>query len=114
MLGFITDDNNDLMLDQLGNIRMEEGLEAYRQNLVNSIRLQQYEYGYDLSQGLNYMGFVLGERVSVQAWESQMFDMLKKKPFVKSIVEWATDIEGNNFVFKLVVETDLGEIEIKG
>ena len=40
MIGFITDENNDLTLDKLGNIKMAEGLDVYRQNLVNDIKLQ--------------------------------------------------------------------------
>lgn len=114
MIGFITDEHNDLMLDQFDNIRLGDGLDVYRQNLINEIRLQQYEYGYDLSRGLNYMGFVLGEKANVPAWENQMFETIKKKPWVKGIVEWAMDIEQNTFLFKLVVDTDLGQIEIKG
>lgn len=114
MIGFITDENNDLMLDEFGNVRIGSGLDAYRQNLLNDIRLQQYEYGYDLSRGLNYMGFVLGEKANVAAWEAQLFETIKKKSWVKGIVEWAMDIDQGKFLFKLVVDTDLGQIEIKG
>lgn len=114
MKGFITDGGNDLMLDALGNLRLESGIEAYRQNLVNSIRLQQYEYGYNLSEGLNYMGYLFSDEPSLAAWEAQLFDLVKSKDYVKSIVEWAVAIEGNVLGFRLVVETDLGNIEIKG
>lgn len=114
MKGFITDASNDLMLDALGNLRIESGIEAYRQNLINSIRLQQYEYAFNLSEGLNYMGYLFGDNANLAAWEMQLFDLLKSKDFVKSIVEWETAVEGNVLAFKLVVETDLGNIEIRG
>lgn len=114
MLGFITDDTNDLMLDSLGNIRMEDGIESYRQQIINQLRLQQYEYPYDLSQGLNYMGYILGDKVNFTAWESQLFALLGNMPFVKDIVDWAYNVDNNVFLFRLTVNTDLGEIEIKG
>lgn len=114
MLSFITDENNDLMLNALGNIRMEEGLEAYRQQLINTIRLQQFEYPYNPSSGLNYMGYILGERPNIVAWESQLFELVSSMPFVKNIVDWQYSIQNNIFLFRLVVNTDLGEIELKG
>ena len=114
MLGFITDDKNDLMLDRLGNIRLEDGIEAQRQNLINALRLQQYEYGYDLTQGLNYMGYILGEGANVSAWESQVFELLGSLDYVKNIVSWAYNVSGDRFLFNLVVDTDLGRIEIEG
>lgn len=114
MLCFINDDNNDLQLDSLGNIRLEEGIEAYRQVLVNVLRLQQFEYPYDLSQGINYLGYVLGEDVNLVAWESQVFEQLSKLSFVKSVEDWKYEVEENVLRFNLSVNTDLGIIEIKG
>lgn len=114
MIGFITDDNNDLMLDSLGNIRIEDGIESYRQHIINAVRMQQFEYSYNLSMGLNYMGYILGESSNIPAWESQLFEALGNMPFVKSIVDWAYNVENNVFLFKLVVDTDLGMIELKG
>jgi len=114
MKGFITDDNNDLTLDKWGNIRIESGIEAYRQHIINEIRLQQYEYGYNLLRGINYLGYVLGDTANLSAWENQMIDTINAMPFVTRIVDWKTNVEGNTLLFRLVVDTDLGQIEIKG
>lgn len=114
MLGFITDDNNDLILDDLGMLTTESGLEAYRQHLVNTIRLQQFEYGYDLNRGLNYMGYLFGQKGNIKAWEAQLLELISNTDFVKRIKTWEYNINGNNLEFVLVVETDLGEITIKG
>lgn len=114
MISFITDKNNDFMLDDFGDIRMEVGLEAYRQNLINNLRLQQYEYPYNLSSGINYLGYILGDTVNFPVWESQVFDLLKASKFVKNIVDWSYNIENNVLLFNLVIETDLGRIEFKG
>lgn len=114
MNGFITNDNNDLMLDALGNIAMDDGIEAQRQHIVNALRLQQYEYPYKLSEGVNWLGYVLGKGANLGAWQSQMLNTVNSMDFVKKIVEWTYDIQGNNLAFSLIVETDLGQIEIKG
>lgn len=114
MIGFITDSNNDLTLDKWGDLRMESGIEAYRQHLVNEIRLQQYEYPYNPERGINYMGYILGQTGNLVAWESQVLDAVNAMPFVTKIVEWKTNINGNNLLFQLVVDTDLGRIELKG
>ena len=114
MIGFITDENNDFVLDKWGDITMGDGLEVYRQNLVNDIKMQQFEYRYDPARGINYLGYVLGERGNLVAWEAQMLDLVNSKPFVKRVVDWKVNIVDRVLLFQLVVDTDLGQIEIKG
>ena len=114
MIGFITDDNNDLFLDKWGDINMESGLDAYRQNLVNDIKTQQFEYRYDPVRGINYLGYVLGQTGNLVAWEAQMLELINQKPFVKRVVDWKVNIVENVLLFQLVVDTDLGQIEIRG
>lgn len=115
MNGFILDNNNDLMLDSLGNIRMESGIEAYRQHIVNVLRTQQYEYGYDLNTGINWLGYVF-QKPTLQVWESQVLTTVSGLPFVRSIKDWRYDVEKStgNLLFRLVVETDLGDITFEG
>lgn len=114
MIGFITDDNNDIVLDAVGNIKVSEGIDAYRQNMVNRIRLQQYEYPYELTRGINWLGYLLGRNLNVNIWEAQFLQLVNSLPYVKEVLDWRYNIEGNKFLFRLVVNTDLGEIEIKG
>lgn len=114
MLSIITDENNDLQLDAVGNIKMDVGAEAYRQHLINRIRLQQYEYPYDLTRGINWLGYVLGHNVNLAIWESQLLELVNGISFVNEIVDWRYEIDNTNLQFKLVVDTDYGEIELKG
>ena len=114
MKGFITDENNDLTLDKWGDIRMESGIEAYRQHIINEIRLQQYEYPYNPNKGINYLGYILGQTGNLVAWESQVLDMVNAMSFVKRIVEWKTNIVDRKLLFQLIVDTDLGQINIRG
>lgn len=114
MKSFITDDLNDLTLDSQGNIAVADGLQAYEQVLKNVLKLQQYEYPYDLEKGINWLGNALGSNANLQLWESQLLDVVKNQSFVQRIKDWRYDVENNNLVFLLVVETDAGEITIKG
>ena len=114
MKSFILDDNNDLTLDSLGNIRVEDGLEAYRQHILNEIKLQQYEYPYDLTRGINWLGYVLGQTANLTMWQAQFLDLITSMPFIKSIADWKYNINEHNLQFNLVVNTDLGEITIRG
>ena len=114
MKSFITDENNDLTLDKWGDIRVEEGIEAYRQHIINEIRLQQYEYPYNPNKGINYLGYVLGQTGNLVAWESQVLDAINEMPFVTRIIDWKTNIKDNVLLFQLVVDTDLGQIDIRG
>lgn len=114
MIGFITDENNDFTLDKWGNIRLEDGIEVYRQHIVNEIRLQQYEYPYDLTQGVNWLGYVLGQTANITMWQAQFLGIITQMSFVKNILDWKYNINGKNLQFRLVVDTDLGQIDIRG
>lgn len=114
MKSFITDSQNDLMLDTQGNIAVAGDLEAYQQVLKNVLRLQQYEYPYDLERGINWLGYALGREANLQLWGKQLLETVKSQSFVQRIKDWRYDVEDNNLVFLLVVETDAGEITIKG
>lgn len=114
MLGFILDNNNDLTLDALGNIKMAEGIDAYEQHLVNRLRLQQFEYPYDVTRGINYMGYLLGKAPNIRAWESQVLQVAEEAEFVSRVDDWKYNIDGNNFQFGLTVTTDLGQITLRG
>ena len=114
MKGFITDENNDLTLDKWGDIRIESGIEAYRQHIINEIRLQQYEYPYDLTRGVNWLGYVLGHNANITMWQSQFLTIITGMYFVKNIMDWKYNIKENVLQFNLVVNTDLGEITIRG
>lgn len=114
MKGFITDLDNDWQIDALGNLMMSDGIDSYRQNLSNRLKLQQYEYAYDLTRGINYFGYVFADGGNLKAWEAQVLELVSSLEYVKRIVRWAYNVDGHNLQFDLVVETDLGEIEIKG
>lgn len=114
MKSFLTNTDNDLLLDDLGNISVGSGLDAYTQVLRNAILLQQYEYPYNLNNGVNYLGYILGKAPNVQAWEEQLLNIVEGMPFVEKIINWQYNIENNNFLFTLTVKTDLGNITIEG
>ena len=114
MIGFITDANNDIMLDSIGNLKTADGADAYRQHIMNRLRLQQYEYPYDLTRGINWLGYVFGDGANIPMWQTQVLDMVGNIDFVKSVVDWRYNVDGNNLLFRLVVDTDYGQIDFKG
>lgn len=114
MIGFLTDSNNDLFLDNLGNISTGAELDAIKQQILNRIRLQQGEYQYDLTRGVNYMGYMLTDSPNLRLWENQIFDIVRSVEGVNKITFWATEMAGNVFQFAMKLDTIYGELEIKG
>lgn len=114
MKSFSTDIKNDIYLDSYGDIAVVEGADAEAQVIKNVLRLQQYEYSYDLSRGVDYMGNVLTDSPNLVAWQSQVLDIVKNLSFVNQITKWTYRVENKNLEFELSVLTDSGEINIKG
>ncbi len=123
MFSFLTDDNNDLYLnivDSVGDAVSGSVLvtgtdaEALRQVIVNRVRLQQGEYGYNLTRGVDYMGLLLSDTPLVRLWEKQVFDLIDEIDEITGVSYWNYGLEGNNFVFRLTVNSEYGTVEIKG
>ncbi|MBQ2174087.1 MAG: hypothetical protein II453_03090 [Alphaproteobacteria bacterium] len=123
MFSFVTNDNNDLYLDitDTGGLATAASVlqtgndaEALRQVIVNRVRLQQGEYQYDLSRGIDYMGLLLTDKPQVRLWEGQVLDLVRTISEITGIIYWNYGLKGNNFTFRLSVDTVYGKIEIKG
>lgn len=114
MISLITDLTNDIMLDSKGNLRVEGGAEACRQIITNGLRLQQYEYGYDLTRGINWLGYLLADKANVGVWRAQVLDFITGLSFVKAVEDFRYRVEGNVFLFQMEIDTVYGQIEIKG
>lgn len=123
MFSFVTNDNNDLYLDitDTGGLATAASVlqtgndaEALRQVIVNRVRLQQGEYQYDLSRGIDYMGLLLTDKPQVRLWEGQVLDLVRTISEITGIIYWNYGLKGNNFIFRLSVDTVYGKIEIKG
>ena len=114
MKSFATDINNDIYLDSYGEFAIVSGVDAEAQVIKNILRLQQYEYSYDLSRGIDYLGNVLTDSPNLTAWQSQVLNTVKGLSFVKQITKWVYEVQDKNLAFELSVKTDAGEINIKG
>ena len=114
MRSFATDIDNDIYLDSYGNFAIVDGVDAEAQVIKNILRLQQYEYSYDLSRGIDYMGNVLTDSPNLVAWQSQMLDTVRRLSFVQQITRWVYKVEDKNLAFELSVKTDAGEVNVKG
>ena len=123
MFSFLTNDKNDLYLNttDTGGLAVSgsvlvtaSGAEALRQELVNRVRLQRGEYEYDLTRGIDYMGLLLTDTPLVRIWEGQVLDLVRNISDITGIRYWNYGLKGNNFMFRLTVDSNYGIIEIKG
>ena len=123
MFSLLTNNENDLYLNitDTGGKAVSGSVlvtgtdsEALRQELVNRVRLQRGEYNYNLNRGIDYMGLLLTDTPLVRLWEEQVLDLVRNIPSITGIKYWNYGLEDNNFKFRLTVDSEYGEIEIKG
>lgn len=123
MYSFLTDSKNDLYLNVVDSsgkaisssvLMTDDRAEALRQVVVNRMRLQRGEYAYDLNRGIDYMGLLLSDTPNVRMWEKQVMDLVSSIQEVSGIEYWNYGLDGNNFIFRLSVNSEYGIVEIKG
>lgn len=123
MYSFLTDSNNDLYLNVVDSsgkaisssvLMTDDRAESLRQVVVNRMRLQRGEYAYDLNRGIDYMGLLLSDTPNVRIWEKQVMDLVSSIQEISGIEYWNYGLDGNNFIFRLSVNSEYGIVEIKG
>lgn len=79
-------DTWDLVIDLAGNIAVAETPYASTQDVASSIRVYLGEIWYDTTDGIDYLGSVLGERPSMQFLKSKIEAQALKVPNVARAV----------------------------
>ena len=108
------DANCDLFLDSDGNIALVSGKNAYAQIVNAKMRTTVGEMMLNMDGGLPYFQTVFADSDLIPIWQAEGTDMVTSLPFVKSIIAFNCEVEGNVLKYELKIETDEGNIEVNG
>lgn len=107
---------HDIYLDATGQLAMADGRESRAQILEATVLTKRGELFYDTRRGIPYFETLFSDPNRIIIWEKYMRDAVTELDFVKEIKSF--DIEyvpsDHLLTYKLVVETDEGEVTIEG
>lgn len=103
-------DTWDLVQDLAGNIAVAETPYASTQDVATSVRVYLGELWYDTTDGIDYLGQVLGERPSLQFLKSKIEAQALKVPNITRAVCSFSTFEDRNLNGQVLV-TDTSGVE---
>lgn len=111
---FAVDENDDLYLDDAGNIAIVTGLEAVLQNCAHAVKAQLGEMVLQTDQGMPDFQVIWNGNPNVSQFEASLREIILAQPNVISISELTTVINNNILSYTITIVTDFGEGAING
>lgn len=110
------DGNNDMCLDDSGQLKMLTGREAYSQTVKNAICTILGEVQSNTSLGVPYFTTVFESPKNLQTWRNSVIARIKEFPFVVAIDKFSIDVNytTKTLSYTIWISTDLGGITIQG
>lgn len=107
---------HDIYLDATGQLAMTSERETNAQVLEATVLTKRGELFYDTRRGIPYFETLFSDPNRIIIWEKYMRDAVTELGFVKEIksfdIEYAP--EKHLLTYKLVVETNEGEVTVEG
>lgn len=111
---FATNENNDLFLDQNGNLAIYTGLQAVMQACENAVKAQLGEMIYAVSSGIPNFQNVWTGVVNEQQWEVAIVAALENVPDVTNVASIDVNIQNNVISYSATILTTFGQGNING
>lgn len=114
MKTFNTNTNNDIFLDDLGNISVVESLDAETKIIENVIKTQRGELQLEIEKGVPYFETIFSSSGDVSIWQNFMTDEVESVEGVIRVESFDVKITENTLSYEMNILTDYGNSEIRG
>ena len=105
---FAVNENNDIYLDQYGNLAIVTGIEAIMQGCKQAAQTLLGEMIYNINQGVPYFQQLWNGVPNVQQWTAALRNAFFTVPGVVEIISLITSQDGNTFNYTAVIRTSVG------
>jgi hypothetical protein len=99
---------NDLFLDDNGNIALANNLDAVKQGCEQAVKTQLGELVLQTDIGVPYFEAVFVGVPNISAYQAAIRTAILSQPGVVQVVSLEIDQVGDDLVYKAVIETDYG------
>jgi hypothetical protein len=113
-LMFAVDKNNDLYLDDKGNIALVTGLEAVKQACEHAVKAQLGEMVLQVDQGMPNFQVVWNGAPNIAQFEAALYTRLMGVSGVTNVKNLTTTVAQNALSYTVTIVTIYGEAAING
>lgn len=116
MTGIALDDNNDIFLDNNGNLALCRDIEAVKTAVSCETKTNYGEVILNTNLGVPYFETIFTAHPDIELWKSYMKEAILRVPKVLGILAFKTYIDYQKSLLKytVVINTEYGTEEING
>lgn len=110
MITFATDDNNDFIVGQNGNLTMIKDRQAIAQESKHFIATLRGEMIHAIDEGIPYFRDALNKQPNLSAFEFAIRKRLSTLPEIRKIVSLNTFVNNETLGYSIVIQSIYGEV----
>lgn len=114
MLSIATDENNDIYLDEFGNLATVTGLEAVAQICRNTVLTAYSELIYNVDGGLPYFETVFTDPPNIELFQNAVVEALQQVEGVTQIKSFDYSIFEGTLSYTAEIVTVYGDMTLNG
>lgn len=112
MLSIATDENNDIYLDEFGNIATVSDLDAVAQVCRNTILVNLGELQYNTAEGIPYFQTVFNDPPNIELFQNAVIEALQKVEGVSAVKSFEYSTDQGVLHYTAVIQTIYGELAL--
>ena len=112
MLTIATDENNDIYLDEFGNIATVTGIEAVAQVCRNTILTTLGELIFNVNEGIPYFETVFSDPPNIELFQHAVVEALQTVEGVNSVKSFEYSTNGDVLTYTALIQTIYGDLTL--
>lgn len=114
MLTIATDENNDIYLDEFGNLAVLTGIEAVAQVCRNKILTAYGELVYDTTAGIPYFETIFNDPPNIELFQNAVVEDLETMEDVVAVKSFEYSVNTDVLSYAAVIQTIYGDLKLNG
>jgi hypothetical protein len=108
------DKNNDIFLDETGNLAIKKDLSAMGDIFVNKSQTNRGELPYNTEKGIDFFNTVFSSPVYPDLFQNQLLTELEDTEETQRVDNFDGRIEDGVFVYSVDIQTSYGKVSLNG
>ena len=114
MLSIATDENNDIYLDEFGNLATVNGLAAVAQVCRNTVLTTYGELIYDVDGGIPYFSTVFTDSPNIELFQNAVVQALQGVEGVTLVKSFEYSVNNGTLSYTAEIQTTYGDMILNG
>lgn len=114
MLSIATDENNDIYLDEFGNLAIVSGIDAIAQVCRNTVLTVYGELIYDVNVGIPYFETVFADPPNIELFQNAIVEALQSVEGVTQVKSFEYSVTGGTLSYEAEIQTVYGDMTLNG